>query len=271
LHLNDGKTLIEPIEAAEVTSQRLLLADLGASLADVFGADNELWVEGPTEGECMPKIIRRFIGPLFGTAVVGVKQTGDFDGKRAQLTVEIYERLSSGSVLAPPAVAFIFDREIRTEKEIDDLTRFQNVHLLPRRMYENYLLNSSAIAAVLSATDATRPAQHSPAEVERWIVEHRWEAKYFARLPVPPEEKRSEAVWLQDVNGARVLTDLFGELTEQRVPYDKVRHGVALTDWLLEHAPDALRELGDLLSRALGRETALLTPVKAVKAPKTTL
>ena len=52
----------------------------------------------------------------------------------------------------PPALAFSFDREGRTEKEMADIRRQSDgrVHFLHRRMFENYLLDPEAIAAVLS-------------------------------------------------------------------------------------------------------------------------
>ncbi len=43
---------------------------------------------------------------------------------------------------------------------------------------------------------------------------------------------------MQEVHGAQLLKDLFGQLSERRVAYDKVRHGLELTRWILEqHSP----------------------------------
>ena len=232
---------------AEAGSLRTFLAEIGARLSDVFGADNILWVEGRTEEECFPRILRRSGRPLLGTAIVGVLQTGDFEGRRSKTTVEIYERLSTGSGLLPPAIAFIFDREGRSEADQEDLRRRGKIHFTPRRMYENYLLNPEAIAAIASNTADFRTSPLTEGEVLAWLDRARWNARYFEALPL----ERTFDAWLREVHGAKLLGDLFNQLSEHRVNYDKVQHGVALTDWILEHVPEDLREIGDLVERAL--------------------
>ena len=80
-----------------------------------------------------------------------------------------------------------------------------------------------------------------------WLDRARWNARYFEALPL----ERTFDAWLREVHGAKLLGDLFNQLSEHRVNYDKVQHGVALTDWILEHVPEDLREIGDLVERAL--------------------
>jgi hypothetical protein len=60
-------------------------------------------------------------------------------------------------------------------------------------------------------------------------------------------EHRTPVEWLSSVSGAAVLNRLFIELSETRVTYDKVRDGVALTEWLLENHPEELVPLGQFL------------------------
>ena len=60
--------------------------------------------------------------------------------------------------------------------------------------------------------------------------------------------------WLADVDAARLLKDLFDELSESRVAYDKVAHGFVLTRWLCENAPDDLREVAELIEHRLNKE-----------------
>ena len=247
LRLREAETVIERLDVAEAGSLRTFLAEIGARLSDVFGADNILWVEGRTEEECFPKILRRRGRPLSGTAIVGVLQTGDFEGRRSRTTVEIYERLSRGSGLLPPAIAFIFDREGRSAAEQEDLRRRGKIHFTPRRMYENYLLNPAAIAAITSDIVDFRTPPLTEGAVLEWLDQNRWNTRYFEALPL----ERTFDAWLRQVHGAKLLADLFSQLSEHRVNYDKVQHGVALTDWILEHAPDDLREVGDLAERAL--------------------
>jgi len=248
LTIHDSETKIESLDSTEAQHLRLVLADIGARLSDVFGADAILWVEGPTEEVCFPKILQRITKQeLRGTAIVGVMHTADFDARRSEATVELYRRLSAGRGLLPPAVGFVFDREGRTDQDREDLARRGNVFFLPRRMYENYLLNAPAIAAIASAIPGFRDNAVSAGEVQSWLDEHRDERKYFAPLPI----ERDKDSWRSDVHGAKLLADLFSELSETRVRYDKVRDGVALTEWLLEHAPEDLQEVAQEIERVL--------------------
>jgi len=253
LRLREAETEIERLDVSEAGNLREFLAEIGARLSDVFGADDILWVEGRTEEECFPKILRQRRRPLLGTAIIGVLRTGDFEGRRrSTMTVEIYERLSAGSGLLPPAIAFIFDREGRTEAEQEDLTRRGKVHFTSRRMYENYLLNPAGIAATATGIRGFRDAPLTEDEVREWFERNRWDPRYFEAVPA----ERTHDVWLREVRGAEVLEQLFSQLSEQRVAYDKVRHGVALTDWLLEHAPDDLRDLAELIEGVLDARAA---------------
>ena len=64
---------------------------------------------------------------------------------------------------------------------------------------------------------------------------------------------RTDPSWLTEVHGARLLEDLFADLSETRVAYDKVTHGVALTRWLCDNAREDLEELADLMVERLER------------------
>jgi ABC-type branched-subunit amino acid transport system ATPase component len=248
LRIDEGETIIDRLDVTEARDLRLVLADVGARLSDVFGADAILWVEGRTEEQCFPKIIQSLSGrPLLGTAIVGVLHTAEFEARRSEATIELYNRLASGHSLLPPAVGFIFDREGRPAAMRVDLERHGNVLFLDRRMYENYLLNPAAIAAVASGITNFRDPALSEDDVVGWLDANRWGAKYFDPLP----SERTDGVWLREVRGDRLLSDLFAQLSEQRVPYDKIRHGVALTDWLLENAPSQLSAVAELIEKAL--------------------
>src|SRR2546425_243725 len=248
LRIDDGETIIDRLDATEARDLRLVLADVGARLSDVFGADNILWVEGRTEELCFPKIVQRLTERrLLGTAIVGVLHTAEFEGRRSEATVELYVRLSAGRGLLPPAVGFIFDREGRSDAVRADLARRGNVLFLARRMYENYLLNPAAIAAVAANIEGFHVPLLTAADVEAWLDDHRWDGRYFD--PMPAEGTAEQ--WLSNVHGAKLLGDLFSQLSEQRVSHGKVAHGVGLTDWLLEHASEDLREVAQLITRGL--------------------
>jgi hypothetical protein len=182
--------------------------------------------------------------PLLGTQILGVRQTGDLEGRQAAEVFEIYEKLSEGRGLRPPAVGFIFDREDRSDQELNDMERRGDgqIQFIGRRMYENYLLHTGAIAVVLTELDRDGE-EYSPNEVNTWIEENGGE--YETDHDVGSED------WRVEVDAARLLIDLFNDLTNARVNYEKVSHGAKLTEWLIENDPDALEELSELLTDML--------------------
>jgi hypothetical protein len=248
----EAETMIEQLDSAEAQDQKLLLSEVGARLSDVFGADNILWVEGATEELCFPLIIEKVLRrPLQGTKIIGVIQTGDFESKHSGLILQIYDRLTRGSGLIPPAIGFIFDREGRSQQDQDDLIRRSQgkVVFLPRRMYENYLLNPDAIASVISQIEGFRDSPVTPKEVEHWLQCNRSDKKYYDSNIC--ESERSGEEWMRDVHGAKILADIFMKLSELRIEYDKVKYGVALTEWILENTPTDLTEVANIIASRL--------------------
>lgn len=234
------ESVIETLDGEDINDIRRILQELGVRLSDVFGADSVLWVEGPTEEICFPILLEHSGHPLSAaTAVVAMVNTGDLESRRTRrsLAWEVYERISVGSALIPPALAFSFDQEGRTTIEVDDMVRRSSgrAHFLPRLTYENYLLDAEAISAVLQSSNVTKP----PVEVQAWIQAHGATRKYFSAEVVPLED----AKWAVTIHAPKLLQDLFWELSANTLEYDKVRHSVALTKWILEHKADQLREL----------------------------
>ncbi|MEG3876699.1 AAA family ATPase [Microcoleus sp. herbarium7] len=254
LRHEDGETKASMMNSDDVKEQRALLAELGISLSDVFGADSILWVEGPTEERCFPLILEKVAKkPLRGTQVLAVKNTGDLEGKRAHLIFDIYDKLSGGKSLFPPAVGFVLDREGRSERDIENFKRrSQNpIKFLPRRMYENYLLNPEAIAALINREDEFREKSLTSREVQEWLDKKQQEGLY---LPDGVRKKGvSDSDWLCDVDGANLLKSLFTECSEARVEFSKTKHSFELTEWLVENEPDYLYELGEFLKEALNK------------------
>src|SRR5919205_1188990 len=262
LQQHEGETTSVILDASEIRQQRLYLAEVGATPADVFGYDNILWVEGETEETCFPMIVER-VGnsSMLGTAIRRVKHTGDFEAKAANLIFDIYDRLSHGNSLLPPAIQFVFDDECRTEAQKRELQRrgSNKVTFLPRRMYENYLLNPEAIAAVINQaiTDSVEDYQGAlitEDEVRTLLKEKSRDPKYFNSV----KEQAGQEDWATYIHAGNVLNDLFGELTKDKAPitFGKTTHSVILTEWLIEYAPEGLMEVSELLTSILnqGRE-----------------
>jgi hypothetical protein len=75
------QSVVEHLDISETRDQARSLREVGASLSDVFGADDVLWVEGATEEECFPLILSKVAGrPLRGTKIVGVLSTSSRSG-----------------------------------------------------------------------------------------------------------------------------------------------------------------------------------------------
>jgi hypothetical protein len=190
---------------------------------------------------------------MSSTAVLGVLNVGDLQGKHASRIISIYNRLSKGSALLPPAVGFIFDREGKSDAEQEDITRMSqgSVHFLQRRMYENYLINPAALAAVISALPGFPNAPVSEATIHEWLQVNGADQQYLAKTDRDVEVLSDE--WLRTVDGARLLHALFQQLSDGTFEYDKVDHGIALTMFLSDHEPEALSEIAKLIESILVR------------------
>jgi predicted ATPase len=239
---------VETIDPTKAQEMQAVLADVGARLSDVFGADNILWVEGQTEERCFPLIVTQLRGrSILGSKILGDLHTGDFEGKDAERVFRIYERLSQPGSLVPPAIGFIFDREGRNEQQIADLVRRGKgrIAFTTRRMFENYLLNSEALAHVLSELDQSRAEKVTPQLVVDWIDEHRMDQRHISGSA--DTEVADDENWIESVNGARLIYDLFGALSDHRVSYDKIEHGEMLTNWIVNNTPEQLEDLARLV------------------------
>jgi predicted ATPase len=250
----EGSQIRPVVERDELVAA---LSDVGARLGDVYGAESVIWVEGPTEERCFPEIIRGIAKkPLHGTVIIGVASTGDLESKDATRVCEIYERLTKSNALLPKTVAFMFDREGRSEKIMQDIERRLRglMRWLPFRMYENYLLEAEAIARVVSDLRGPAFAEIESSQVEIWLEKHGGEAKFFDQkeLVVPYRNEQ----WKSQVHGAHVLEDLFVAFTEDcgLHEYRKVKHGTLLTRYLIANPKPDITSLALLLAELLDQE-----------------
>ena len=249
LVMHDGnESTLEHLDSSDATQLRRYLDEIGASLEDVFGADGIVWVEGITEEKCYPLVIDSIIRqPLMGKVIKAIIATGDFDGKHAERFFQIYNRLSGAQSLIPPAVAFIFDDEGRSDvdKKILDTRGDHKVHFTQRRMYENYLLDAKAITEVLNTTDGHTKTV-TELDVQNYLDDACKEEKYFEPLDV------SHGIdWIR---ADRVLTKLFWDISG--LDYRKTTHSIEVTEWLLRNDPTKFDEVAGLIRAALGWATA---------------
>jgi AAA domain, putative AbiEii toxin, Type IV TA system/AAA domain len=242
----DQETQVERVDVSQTNRLADYLLEIGARLSDVFGSDNILWVEGATEEKCFPLILELVAKRrLLGTSIVGVKHTGDFETAKPELIFDVYSKLSKAQGLLPPAIGFLFDREGKAEEQLGDLKKRSGglIGFLPRRTYENYLLVPAAIASVINASLIEPDDKVTEAVVRGWIQENGSDNRY--------QGGAITADWEAKVHGALLLSDLFAALTDAKVEFTKTRHSVRLTEWIVHHDPEHLRELAETIRTRL--------------------
>jgi len=245
---HDSASEVEILDSRTMASLRISLATIGATFGDLLGAEQIIWVEGATEELCVPMILDKLVQKATtGAAILPVSHTSDFDRRQKELVLQLYSRISSLSTVLPRTVTFVFDREDRTAEEIEEFKRLPGPRVLftNRRMYENYLLVPEAIAAVLTDVDVNREKTITPHEISDWLNRYAIDHKYYSTRSYRGKPNTGE--WRSHVHGARLLSDLFLEVTDHRVEYRKTTHSVLLTEWLLEHDTSTLKELASIL------------------------
>ncbi|EDX71740.1 RecF/RecN/SMC N terminal domain protein [Coleofasciculus chthonoplastes PCC 7420] len=266
LRYEEGESKAEVMNLDDIKEQRSLLTDLGVRLSDIFGMDNILWVEGETEENCFPMILEKLAttSSLRELQILRVRKVGDFQHKSTKATDNIfyiYDHLSSRISLFPDQMRFLFDRENKSNAEIAKLERERpNLFFLPRCMYENYLLNPRAITSIINdeyegcknlTPEEVEAAKVSEADVEQKIADNKSKKRYFDSKEFQ-DEKLKNSDWVdQTINAAKLLKDLFSELSENRIEFRKTRHSLKLTEWLLEHEPEQMIELAEFLQKVI--------------------
>ena len=238
---------VHPVRDTDVSRQ--LLVDLGARLSDVFGFDEVLWVEGPSDQACLKLILETQFEPKRGLAILPVRDTGNFDRRKARDIVSIYRQASMVSALVPPTIGFLLDREHRSDRDIEQVQTDTRgaVSFLDRIMLESYLIYPPAIIKVLRTELPNQDLRATDADVEAWIRANGKVQRYEAADCEPLSQ-----AWREKVNGAKLLQDLFWEFSEQRGEFRKTTHCEALTREILRQDRDFLEPLTRILELKVG-------------------
>ncbi|MGO7916236.1 ATP-dependent endonuclease [Rhizobium ruizarguesonis] len=227
-----SQTVIASNSGEDIDHVRMSLSEIGASLADIFGYDVVVFVEGPTERACFPLLLP----PENRTAInfVAMREASGLTSTKPQALFDIYANGVASSALLPPVTRFSFDQEGRSEQQRVDVIRASKgaARFLPRPMLENYFLHPVALSVLLQRLDGQADIR-APDAISRWIDGN------YAKHVVKGVPNTS----LMTCDAARLLGVMFDELTETRFEYRKVEHGEDLTRWLLENDPRHLDEL----------------------------
>jgi energy-coupling factor transporter ATP-binding protein EcfA2 len=240
---NDGiATNLRITNTSDKVAMQAFLGMLGTRLSDVYGMDRVLWVEGPTEELALPMLMSKMGMAATGTSIVSIRNTGDLVGKDKEKFFEIYNNVSGKASILPRQIGFVFDREDRNAEAMDEITRRGKgrAFFLPRRMFENYLLNVDAIVSVINNIEGFSTAKPITSQDLTDFIERVQKDNQFWKPKSVPENPSIED---RDINGAQFLKLLFESLSESRVTYDKTEHSVLLFRWIIEHDYDSLKEL----------------------------
>ena len=221
------------------------LTEVGARLSDVYGFDKVLWVEGQSDALSLKALLDAMGRAQRGLGIVPVRDTGSFRRRKIGEILEIYRALSIGGALLPPAVLFLFDRDGRSDRDVQDAIRESNgkVGFLKRRMFENYLLNAEAIASLFNEEGSPYGITTSPSDVENWLVAN---GSRFCEGEEPPQPYTPQ--WLESVNGASLLEQLLSDLSDARLSFRKTSHTPRLTVLLHVYDHQAAQEILDLVA-----------------------
>ena len=249
----DGETKVESIDLSNNSELKNTFKELGIKQGDFFFSENILWVEGETEEKAFPLILEKLGFENF--TVLSVMPSEIRNRKKARKNTKnifkIYNQLSGTDALIPSNIIFILDREDYSENALhDDKKEFgESLHFIPRRMFENYLLDAKAIVSVYNETAVEDAPEVTFKQVTKWIEDNRKDSKYSSKLV-----KNKEDDWQKDIDGAKLLYDLFTQLSETTNPFYKTTHSVMLTEWLLENKPEILDELKNFLINLISDE-----------------
>lgn len=148
--------------------------------------------------------------------------------------------------------AFLFDRECLTEVRLRELTAKSTglLRTTDRRTFENYILHPKAIASVINKADHSRETPITPEEINARLENLSQEGKYLCKdLP----QKLDPALF---TNAPGILKDLFNQVTECRVSFEKTNHSVATTEWILEHDSAHLEPLASILRECMAKKSS---------------
>lgn len=250
-----SQSTLAEIDINQIEYQRICCGELGISFSDVFGVDKIVWVEGLTEEICFNKIRDKFLpDKKRGVVILGVRNKSDFenaDKNDRKRIVDIYEKLSSAEGgLMPKAVGYIFDSEADDDSNLDKIRNLSpdRIYFTERRMYENYLLNPSAITAVINQIeDLSGSNKVKVSEIRKWMNQERKRPTYFKPLSVETNK------WKNTIHGKRLLKELFDNfcVDHSNRNYKEKIHAVLLTEWLLENSEKDLEDISKLIKKAI--------------------
>jgi hypothetical protein len=244
---NGFESTVSEVDLSDLRTLRDVTGQLGVSMTDVFAAEHIIWVDGETEEACFPMLLAQSADDTRSVLFIALLHTGDFHDRhvRADKVFQIYERLTGATAPVVSKVAFNFDADDLTPEKQSELQARSGgrIHFLPRRNIESYLLHPAAVARVIAGELERHKevdVQQLETQVTAVLTEFAADRRYG--LPAAPPAPSDEN-WLANVDGAKLIADLFLRVTEKTLEYRKTTHSVSLVRDLLQHDPQFLTSL----------------------------
>ncbi len=254
-----SESIVETNSYKSLQTKELVLAELGVTMSDVFGANAIVWVEGMTEQLNFPKLLAHELGRdgEINVKFVALRDVGSFDKPKLSSTLlwDAYKKMSSADVITPPTFGFCFDKEDRSEKEMTELETLSagKVHFLPRRNYESYLISARAIAELLLGVQYHESVDISEevvlAEIGKFASNRKNVGSKYWSGDIDNQK------WLEKVDGAALLKATFAAVTKNMLSFEKVTHSSKLTDWLLKNDPSKLKQVASFVVQSCSTKT----------------
>ncbi len=232
-------------EFRELTDLSDAFLELGLQAGDAAFFDRILLVEGPTERQAVPLILSAMAKktPRYDYAIESLDGGGTVVAKGKVMThlADLLDKVYQAMSTLPMKWLLLLDREHRSDQHIEKLRNAYpgHVQVLPRLEFENYLLDSEAVAQVISA----RGTKVDAADISEELLNALGFTAGTSRSEADVEQAKRGST-----KGSAVLTAIF---TNHGLEYHKVRDGAALTGCLLERRDRSLEEISSLIKAVL--------------------
>ncbi len=253
------RSTITPLDTKGSHDRRNALRQIGVSMLDVLGVEHAIWVEGPTEEICFPLIMKRASQPLpSNLGVFPLASTGDFSrrGTTIAAVVKIYRTAMASIAPLVAGASFTLDRDGLSDESVAAIERSTdgNLLILPRRNIESYFIDCDALSDVIWLNIAD--LYILPNRIKDILLGIGGHLKYKAAGVW--KEDLENPKWLEKVDGALLLKDLFNIVSENRLEYSKTVHGPQIVARIsLEHVSGLINHISRLRDVALGESRKL--------------
>jgi hypothetical protein len=84
--------------------------------------------------------------------------------------------------------------------------------------------------------------------IKKWLADRKHDPRYYKPLKVPA---RTAKTWINSVNGAWLLGDMFRDLSGGLVSFEKTSHSPMLTELVLKNSAKDLAEVAEVIKDVL--------------------